>query len=240
MKKTTNNSINQKRSKHQLETIPTVPDLAPGTKVISKTEFSVVYADPPWNINQTGSYGALQHYNLMTLDRIKAMPINNLTRENAACFLWIPNGLLQEGLDVLKAWGFTYRGPFYWIKAMAGLALGQYFRNCSETLLLGTKGRMPVEFKAQPNWGYFPRQEHSRKPEEVYYIIERLYPNREYLELFARNRVQHKNWWIWGNEAEGGSDVYIPGYPVPEYSGKVKFIPPAGKVISAAPIEEES
>ncbi len=207
-------------------------DIAPGTRVISKHDFDVVYADPPWAINQTGTYGASKHYDLMTMDEIKAMPLKDLCKENAACFLWVTNGLMQEGLDVLKAWGFTYRSPFFWIKSQLGL--GQYLRNSSETLLLGTKGKMPVAFKAQPNWGFFPRQDHSHKPEEMYAIIERLYPNCDYLELFARKRTTHQNWWIWGNEAEGGSDVYIPGYPVPEYSGKVKFIPPRDPAPAAA------
>lgn len=187
--------------------------------------FDVIYADPPWMTNQTGSYGASKHYELMTLDRIKAMPIDKLSAENAACFLWIPNGLIPEGLEVLKAWGFKYRDPFYWVKSQIGL--GQYFRNASETLLLGTKGKMPVAFKGQPNWAFLPRQEHSHKPEEMYAIIERLYPKRNYLELFARKRPSNPAWYIWGNEAEGGSDVYIPGYPVPEYTERVK-LPPDG------------
>ena len=190
---------------------------------VSKHDFDIVYADPPWMINQTGSYGASQHYELMTLERIKAMPVDKLTSENAACFLWVTNGLLQEGLDVLKAWGFSYRSPFFWVKSQLGL--GQYFRNSSETLLLGVKGKMPVAFKGQPNWEFLPRQEHSHKPEEMYAIIERLYPKRSYLELFARKRPSNPDWYIWGLEAEGGSDIYIPGYPVPKYTDRVKLTP---------------
>ncbi len=196
-------------------------ELPEGIFAVNQIKADVVYADPPWNINQIGKYGACQHYNLMTLDRIKAMPVADLCKENAACFLWVTNGLIQEGLDVLKAWGFTYRSPFYWVKSQMGL--GQYLRNASETLLLGVKGKMPVDFKAQPNWEFMPRQEHSKKPEEMYAIIERLYRNRQYLELFARKRPSNKDWLIWGDEAEGGSDIYIPGYPVPEYSGRVMF-----------------
>lgn len=186
--------------------------------VISKYDFGVVLSDPPWM-----NMGGEKHYPTMSLDAIKSMPIKALTKENAACFLWITNALLQEGLDVLKAWGFTYRCSFYWVKSQMGL--GQYMRNASETLLMGTKGKMPVAFKSQANWAFMPRQEHSHKPEEMYAIIERLYPNCDYLELFARKRPSNPDWYIWGNEAEGGSDIFVPGYPVPEYSGRVQFLP---------------
>lgn len=185
-------------------------------KAVSAGGFDVVYADPPWDINQKGNFGACRHYDLMRLDEIKKMPVAALCKENAACFLWVTNGILKEGLEVLEDWGFQYRSAFYWVKPIMGL--GQYFRNASETLILGTRGKMPVEFHGQPNWDLMPRQEHSHKPEEMYAIIERLYPNRKYLELFARKRVRNENWMIWGNEAEGGSDIKIPGYPVPEYS----------------------
>ncbi|MBR3131309.1 cytosine methyltransferase [Candidatus Saccharibacteria bacterium] len=188
---------------------------------VNQPKADVIYADPPWDINQKGHFGASQHYELMTLNRIKAMPVADLCNEDAACFLWVTNGLLQEGLDVLKSWGFSYRSPFYWVKSQMGL--GQYLRNASETLLLGVKGKMPVDFRAQPNWEFLPRQEHSKKPEEMYAIIERLYKNRSYVELFARKRPTNKGWRIWGLEAEGGSDIFIPGYPVGNYSKAIKL-----------------
>lgn len=209
--------------KQKKNTITVFPKIVTQKNASSKHDFNVVYADPPWAINQTGAYGASKHYDLMPLERIKALPVSELTAENAALFLWVTNGLLQEGLDVLKAWGFTYRSPFYWVKAQIGL--GQYLRNSSETLLMGTKGKMPVAFKAQQNWAFMPRQEHSHKPEEMYAIMERLYPNCDYLELFARKRPSNPDWYIWGNEAEGGSDIFVPGYPVPAYSDRVQFLP---------------
>ena len=106
------------------------------------------------------------HYQLMSLEDIKNMPVADLAEENAHLWLWIPNGLLQEGLDVMKAWGFTYRDPFVWIKPRLGL--GNYLRNASETILFGTRGKAPVKFKAQPNWLFAPLQDHSHKPEEMY------------------------------------------------------------------------
>ena len=193
---------------------------------ISKHDFDVIYADPPWDINQKGKYGACKHYNLMTLEDIKAMPVPDFTKKNAALFLWVPNGLVPEGIEVMKAWGFTFRNSFYWVKSQLGL--GVYLRNASETLLMGTKGKMLPAFRGQANWAFMPREEHSKKPPETYAIMERLYPNKDCLELFARKRPSNKDWYIWGNEAEGGSDIIIPGYPVPEYSKRVKFKKEAG------------
>lgn len=178
-------------------------------------KFKTVIADPPWAIHQGGKRGAIQHYELMPLDRIKAMPIAELCEENSHLYLWVPNGLLQEGLDVVKAWGFTFRSPIFWIKPRLGL--GNYIRNASETILFATRGKAPVKFHGQPNWMFCPLQRHSQKPEEQYAMIRRL-SDGPYLELFARHR--EPGWDCWGFEAPGGSDIVIPGYDVPKYSDK--------------------
>lgn len=181
---------------------------------LQNNKYKTILADPPWDINQKGKRGAARHYPLMTLDQIKAMPVKDLSEENAHLYLWVPNGLLQEGLDVIKAWGFTYRSPIYWIKPRL-CGLGQYIRNASETCLFATRGRAPVKFHAQPNWLFAPLQDHSHKPEEQFAIIERL-SDGPYLELFARRR--QPGWDVWGNEID--SDIVIPGYPVPRYNAK--------------------
>ncbi|GHU52500.1 DNA methyltransferase [Clostridia bacterium] len=177
-------------------------------------KYATILADPPWDLEQKGARGAGNHYQLMTLDRIKAMPVADLAEENAHCWLWVTNATLEPGFDVLRAWGFTPRSTFSWIKPRMGL--GVYLRNATEHVLLGTKGKAPILFNAQPNWGFFPRQDHSHKPEELYSVIERCSPG-PYLELFARRR--QPGWDAWGNQIE--SDVEIPGYPVPDYSAKV-------------------
>ena len=183
-------------------------------------KFGTIVADPPWDINQKGKRGAIMHYPLMPLEDIKNMPVADLAEENAHLWLWIPNGLLQEGLDVMKAWGFTYRDPFHWIKPRLGL--GNYLRNASETILFGTRGKAPVKYRAQPNWLFAPVQDHSHKPEEMFPIIERVSPG-PYLELFARRHPSsNEDWSIWGNQVE--SDIFIPGYPVPKYSSKATGI----------------
>jgi len=171
--------------------------------------FKTLMADCPWSHNQFGGYGAINHYDLMTLDQIKSMPVSDLCEENAHCWLWVTNGTMEHGLEVLKAWGFTYRTTFTWIKPRLGL--GVYLRNCTEHVLFATRGKAPVLFKAQPNWLFAARQDHSHKPEEQFAVIERCSPG-PYLELFARRR-QH-GWDTWGNEID--SDIDIPGYPVPD------------------------
>ena len=180
------------------------------------TKYKTILADPPWDIQQKGkSRGAIKHYNLMTLDRIKAMPISDLAEENAHCWLWVTNATLEAGFDVLRAWGFTPRSIYTWVKPRLGL--GVYLRNCTEHLLLGTRGKAPIQFKGQMNWGFMPLQDHSHKPEEVYDIIERC-SEGNYLELFAR-RPRH-GWDIWGNEV--ASDVKIRDFPVPAYKVNAK------------------
>jgi len=178
-----------------------------------KNLYRTVIADPPWDIQQKGNFGAVNHYNLMSLDSIKAMQISDLCDENAHCWLWVTNNTLRAGYDVLEAWEFTPRSIFTWCKPRMGL--GVYLRNATEHVLLGTKGKAPILFKSQPNWGFFPRQSHSHKPEEFHEIVKRCSPG-PYLELFARRR--QPGWDVWGNEIE--SDVVLDGYPVPNYSAK--------------------
>ena len=171
-------------------------------------KYKTILADPPWDINQKGNYGAIHKYDLMTLERIKSMPVSDLAEENAHCWLWVTNGTLEKGFDVLRAWGFEPRSVYTWVKPRIGL--GVYLRNATEHVLLGTRGKSPVRFKSQMNWGFFPLQGHSHKPEELYAVIERVSP-APYLELFARRH--QPGWECWGNEID--SDIDIHGYPVP-------------------------
>jgi N6-adenosine-specific RNA methylase IME4 len=177
-------------------------------------KYRTVLADPPWDILQGGGHGAVNHYPLMTFDRIKAMPVADLTDpESAHCWLWVTNGVLRYGFEVLEAWGFTPRSVLTWIKPR--YTLGVYLRNATEHILLGTRGKAPVRFRCQASWVFAPLQDHSHKPEEQFAIIERVSPG-PYLELFAR-RPRH-GWDVWGNEID--SDIEIPGYPVPRVRGK--------------------
>jgi N6-adenosine-specific RNA methylase IME4 len=181
----------------QLEIVVPQPVPTPAFK-----RYRTILADPPWDIQQKGSLGAVRHYPLMTAEDICALPVDRLTAEDAHLWLWVTNASLHAGQAVMESWGFTYRSCLTWIKPRFGL--GNYLRNQTEHLLLGTHGKAPVLFRGQGTWFYAPLQEHSHKPEEQYAIIERCSPG-PYLELFARrNRA---GWSVWGNEVS--SDVAL-------------------------------
>jgi len=189
-------------------------DRLPGVVPGRAGGFRTILADPPWDVQQVGGFGASNHYDLMSLDAIKKMPVSDLAAPDAHCWLWVTNATLRAGYDVLEAWGFTPRSPLTWIKPRIGL--GQYLRNATEHLILGTRGNAPPKFRRQPTWMFAPIQEHSHKPEEQYAIIERI-SDGPYLELFARRRPPSKaDWSVWGNEID--ADIAIPGYPVPSLS----------------------
>lgn len=173
--------------------------------------FKTILADPPWDKQQSGALGAQNHYSLMSLERIKGMPIAELAAPDAHCWLWVTNATLRDGYDVLEAWGFIPRSPLTWIKPRFGL--GNYLRNATEHLILGTRGKAPVRYKAQPTWMFAPLQDHSHKPEEQYAVIERI-SEGPFLELFARRRPpSNADWSVWGNQID--ADIVLPGYPVP-------------------------
>jgi len=157
--------------------------------------YRTILADPPWDIQQQGSLGAIRHYPLMSAEAICALRVERLCEPDTHLWLWVTNASLHTGKAVMEAWGFTYRSCLTWIKPRFGL--GVYLRNQTEHLLLGTRGKAPVLFRGQGTWFYAPVQEHSHKPEEQYAIIERCSPG-PYLELFARR--ERPGWDVWGNE----------------------------------------
>lgn len=169
--------------------------------------YTTILADPPWPTGQQGRYGAEHHYDLMTLERIKAMPVGDLAAENAHLYLWCYPATRYIAEDVMRGWGFEFKDEFVWGKDQMGL--GQYFRHAHETLLLGVKGKLPVKFRGQRSFTMLPRQDHSHKPEEVHVMIQRLSPG-PYLELFARRPMP--GWDVWGNQVN--ANISIPGYPV--------------------------
>lgn len=184
----------------------------------SPKKFKTILADPPWNVAQGGSYGAVNHYDLMTVEDIKRMPVADLVEDNAHLWLWTYPAVLEQSFDVVRAWGFEPKSIFTWVKPRLGL--GNYLRNATEQVIFATRGRAPIKFKGQINWGMFPVQDHSHKPEELYNIIERC-SDGDYLELFARRPVpSDKKWSVWGNEIE--SNIIIPNYPVPTYAKEVR------------------
>jgi N6-adenosine-specific RNA methylase IME4 len=173
---------------------------------MSHIKHSTVLADPPWQ-GQSGE----PHYLTLPGERIKQIGIS-LERHLAAdafCWLWVTNGTIPLGQQVLEAWGFEYRSLLTWVKPRLGL--GRPLRNMTEHVMLGVRGKPKELFHSQGTWLFAPVQDHSHKPEEVHEIIERLCPG-PYLELFAR-RPRH-GWHVWGNQVR--SDIDLLGFPVPD------------------------
>lgn len=160
-------------------------------------KYHAILADPPWSTNQVGKYGASRHYPVMKLNDICALRVDKLAADDAHLWLWVTNSNFFEGIDVMNAWGFSYRSCLTWVKYGKTNGLGVYLRNQTEHLLLGVRGSAPIRFRSQGTWFIAPRQEHSHKPEEQYAIIERCSPG-PYLELFARRK--QPGWDLWGNE----------------------------------------
>ncbi len=148
----------------------------------------------------------------MKLDEIVALPVQDISAETAHLYLWVPNALLPDGLAVMAAWGFTYKANVVWHKVRKdggsdGRGVGFYFRNVTELILFGTKGknaRTLAPGRRQVNLFSTRKREHSRKPDEQYDIIEACSPG-PYLELFARGT--RPKWTVWGNQAD---DDYTP------------------------------
>lgn len=179
-------------------------------------KFRTILADPPWQFqNRTGKvapeHGRLSRYGTMTLDEIKELPVANITEEPAHLYLWVPNALLPEGIEVLRAWGFEYKSNIVWHKIRKdggpdGRGVGFYFRNVTELVLFGVRGKNARTLqpgRTQVNFLATRKREHSRKPDEFYDIVEACSPGPR-LELFARG--SRPGWTTWGNQA----DEYTP------------------------------
>jgi N6-adenosine-specific RNA methylase IME4 len=171
--------------------------------------FSTIIADPPWRFdNRTGKmapeHQRLLRYPTMTLEEICEIPVAQVAAGNSHLYLWVPNALLAEGLEVMRRWGFTYKTNLVWYKIRKdggpdGRGVGFYFRNVTELVLFGIRGHMRTlkPGRTQVNILRSQKREHSRKPEEIYDLIESCSPG-PYLELFAR--FQREGWTQWGNE----------------------------------------
>lgn len=175
-------------------------------------QFGTILADPPWRFaNRTGKmapeHKRLSRYGTMTFEEIMDLPVNELALPESHLYLWIPNALLKEGLEVMRQWGFTYKTNIVWYKIRKdggpdGRGVGFYFRNVTELVLFGVRGSLRTlkPGRTQTNIVQTRKREHSRKPDELYGIIEKCSPG-PYLELFARSRRQ--NWQQWGDELDG-------------------------------------
>ena len=190
------------------------------SNIVAGRKFKTVLADPPWQFqNRTGKvapeHKRLSRYGTLTLEDIKALPVAEAAADTAHLYLWVPNALLPDGLAVMQAWGFQYKSNIIWQKIRKdggpdGRGVGFYFRNVTEVLLFGTRGKNARTLQAgrtQVNIMNTRKREHSRKPDEQYPLITSCSPG-PYLEMFARGK--REGWAIWGNQAD---ESYTPTWP---------------------------
>lgn len=193
-------------------------------------EFGTLLADPPWRFkNRTGKiapeHKRLSRYETLSLEEICGLPIADFMSDRSHCYLWVPNALLPEGLEVLRSWGFEYKSHIVWHKVRKdggsdGRGVGYYFRNVTEVLLFGTKGKNPrtlAPARRLVNIIHSRKREHSRKPDEQYDIIEKCSWG-PYLEIFGRGK--RENWTVWGNQA---SADYRPEWNTYKYNSATEL-----------------
>ena len=186
-------------------------------------QFSTILIDPPWRFqNRTGKVAPehvrLRRYWTMSFDEIAALPLSEYARKNSHLYMWTPNALLHEALQIMQQWGFAYKTNIVWYKIRKdggpdGRGVGFYFRNVTELVLFGVKGKLRTlkPGRTQVNLIARRKREHSRKPDELYDVIEQCSPG-PYLELFARQR--RSGWTQTGDEV----DSYVEP-PYPAYTG---------------------
>lgn len=171
-------------------------------------KYNLIYADPPWQYNDKGCYGAAENqYDTLSLDLICKLPIKETLDKDAILFLWATAPLLPEAFEVIKHWGFKYTTiGFVWLKHYPNKkcfvkGLGHYTRGNAELVLIGIKGTPTIINHSICQVFESERREHSRKPDELREIIASLVPvNYKKLELFAR--VKHEDWDVYGNELQ--------------------------------------
>jgi N6-adenosine-specific RNA methylase IME4 len=176
--------------------------------------FGTILADPPWRFaNRTGKmapeHKRLHRYRTMTIEEICALPISRIAAEKSHLYLWCPNALLAWGLQTMKAWGFEYKTNIVWLKVRKdggpdGRGVGFYYRNVTELVLFGTRGhlRTAEAGRRMVNFIATMKEHHSKKPDELYDMIEHCSP-APFLELFAR--TPRRGWIQWGDEIPPGS-----------------------------------
>lgn len=186
------------------------PSIADSLLACGTETYGTILADPPWRFsNRTGKmapeHRRLARYSTMTLEEIMALPVARLALPKSHLYLWVPNALVLEGLEVMRRWGYTYKTNLVWYKVRRdggpdGRGVGFYFRNVTEMVLFGTRGnlRTLAPGRRQVNILTSRKREHSRKPDQLYDIIEDCSPG-PYLELFARHG--RMGWKQWGDES---------------------------------------
>lgn len=195
-----------------------IPSLSDDLLSLGTHQFSTVLADPPWRFqNRTGKmapeHRRLSRYGTLSFEEIWELPVSQLVTDKAHLYLWVPNALLQEGIETVKRWGFRYVSNLIWFKVRKdggpdGRGVGFYFRNVTEMLLFGVRGKMRTlaPGRRQTNIIVSRKTFHSQKPESQYSIIERCSPG-PHLEIFARSH--RRGWAQWGDEAPAEPELHL-------------------------------
>lgn len=189
-------------------------------KPFPNKKYQIIYADPPWSYNDKmemkGVHGAIRgaksFYQTMNIEDIKNLPIQKITNDNCVLFLWVTMPLLQEGLDVIKAWSFVYKTcGFTWVKKTKNnkihCGMGHYTRGNAELCLLAIKGKIKVIAKDIRQVQILSIGKHSAKPPQIKNEIVELMGDLPRIELFARppkdqlsEDRSYEGWDLWGNE----------------------------------------
>jgi len=193
--------IEDKREQERKEDKKKAKKIKSPEELFKEVKFTTIVIDPPWDwgdegdVNQLGR--AKPNYNTLSLEELKKLPINNLTKKDAHIYLWVTNRSLPKGFELLKEWGFRYIVCLTWCKPSFGM--GNYFRGSTEQILFGVKGSLPLKVKNVGTWFLAPRGNdgHSSKPDEFYQLVEKCSPGL-YLDYFGRK--ERKDWYTYGTK----------------------------------------
>lgn len=187
------------RRTERLDKITRLSDPGP----LPDRRFPILLVDPPWRYDytETDSRAIENQYPTMSLADLCTFKVRDIAAKDAVLFLWATSPKLVEALQVISAWGFEYRTSMVWVKDKIGM--GYYVRSQHELLLIAKRGELPMpEPAARPSSVLTAsRGKHSEKPEQIYALIETMYPTLPRIELFARGR--RDGWTAWGNQANG-------------------------------------
>jgi N6-adenosine-specific RNA methylase IME4 len=202
-------------------------------KFAKERTFATILADPPWQFqNRTGKmapeHKRLHRYGTMSMSDIFELPVAQIAAKRAHLYLWVPNALIQEGLETMSRWGFKYKTQLIWYKVRKDggpdrRGVGFYFRNVTEVLLFGVRGKHARTLqpgRSMANIIVSRKGAHSVKPEEQFDVIESCSPG-PYLELFARRpRI---GWHQWGNEHQSLPDFVFSPEQMPKTIEQLRF-----------------
>lgn len=178
-------------------------------EALGRKKYGVILADPPWRFTtyneDISAKSAAAHYDLLDLDAIKRMPVHDLAAPDCALICWGTQAQSRDLHDVVEAWGFQPKSLGAWLKLSKtgnklAFGTGYIYRSTVEFFLFATRGSPKSEVKNIRNAIIAPVREHSRKPDEMYDVIDEMFPIEQKLELFARGSRQ--NWDSWGNQVD--------------------------------------